>query len=396
MQEVLAFLKDVDLGGHALRVLDLVQTADLCFVGLIVLVLVCLGYKMASCSTGFRTWGLRLAVATFLAYGIYGYVNAQPTDTHEMVVLAARSGVVAGAVLAAAWIVLPIMLFVYSNLRLALAAFLLYGGYALVVAGDQLTTEELPGIAMRAGIASGLAIIVAWIFQPVWDLASRYLSKALPAKQEEKTEPKPAEVAADDDENPKRRKKRRKLMLRRKRQREREQEEDDDLLQGDDEVHSINIEMRRRRDKARLTVELTYAMAMSDLGNSLPRDLFENWINRYLGDHLPPEDVEENSIQLQTILAQQRKLLASGSNPSASSHQLEELNHWFLDEQRRIQALRIDAEQKQQKLLDLQELYTSLVNRLLGDPHHAAVVPLPFTKPQSHSGPDMTPGIGQQ
>ena len=58
---------------------------------------------------------------------------------------------------------------------------------------------------------------------------------------------------------------------------------------------------------------------------------------------------------------------------SGSYLNLEDLHHWFVEEQRRIQALDLDLPQKQAKLLDLQELYLSISNRFLGEPANNVV-----------------------
>jgi len=381
MHDVLAFLKDVDLGGHTLHVLDLIQRADLCFVGLVVSVLICLGYKMSSGNPVVFGWGIRLALLTFLVYGGVSWFYATEIDSQGLAVLAARSGLFGGAVLASIWIFFPILVFVYGHLRLALTGFLLYGGYALIVTGRDFQVEQLPGIGLRSAVAAGLAVIVAWIFQPVWELIARRFPK--PRVEEPKVAAPvlagaaPAPASGDAEALARLERKQRKLKKKLRRQAQQGNNDDDDILGDDDEVRTVQIEMRRRRDKARLTVELTYAMSMSEMNSQLPRDMFENWINRYLGDHLPPEDVEENSKHLQEMMTQQKKIAQQMAN-SNSGTQLEDLNHWFLDEQRRIQNdMSIDLGEKQRKLLDLQQMYTSLVNRVLGD-QSRAVVPLPY------------------
>src|SRR5262249_35622872 len=121
------------------------------------------------------------------------------------------------------------------------------------------------------------------------------------------------------------------------------------------------------------SAELTYVMAMPDIANQFPRDMFENWMQRYLGDHLPPEDVEENSRQLQMIITRARNL----GGGSGSSWNLEELHHWFVAEQKSIQNMDLDPAQKQAKLLHLQEMFVSLSERFVPDPGTAIVPMIP-------------------
>ena len=60
---------------------------------------------------------------------------------------------------------------------------------------------------------------------------------------------------------------------------------------------------------------------------------------RYLGSQLPADEVEENSWQMQKTLRQYHPQ-ADGGHANLN---LEELHVWFLDEQRRIQALHVDT-----------------------------------------------------
>jgi hypothetical protein len=69
---------------------------------------------------------------------------------------------------------------------------------------------------------------------------------------------------------------------------------------------SDQLEAQRRRDRARLRVEVLYALAQPELEPRMPRLIFDDMLQRHLNDQLPAESVEQNSRQLETFLLQQR------------------------------------------------------------------------------------------
>lgn len=365
MNEALALLREIDLSGNALRLWEFVESIDPCFGGLVVIVLICLGHKMAVGKRSFYVLGIRLGVFGFLVNATYVIIRNGGTEGLAWPTLISRSGLLAGAVVAATWITLPIVVFVYWYFRFGLTAFVVYGGYGLITA-EAIDRETLPGIAWRGLFVAGLAMIVAWIVQPLWDILMPRRKVEPPAPKaaaEPAAETKKEEAKSDDtqdkDEDRRERRRWRRLMLM-----VTKPASQLSFFQPDDS--------RRRRDKARLTAELSYVMAMPEIELHFPRDMFESWVNRYLGDHLPAEEVEENSLHLQMIIAKQQKR----QQGSAGGMNLEDLHLWYADEQKRIQGLDIDQATRQTKLLDLQELFLSMSQRLIGDPNTINVVPL--------------------
>src|SRR5262249_22874302 len=148
--------------------------ADPCFLGVVVAVLVFLGSRMVAGQPSVQGWGLRLGAIAFLLYGSYAWFAAEPDGSRLLGPLVARSACVGGVVPAAAWITLPVLAFLQQHLRLAVAVFLLYGGYAILTAGEY-DPDELPGIALRGLFASSLALVVAWILAPVWTFLKNFL-----------------------------------------------------------------------------------------------------------------------------------------------------------------------------------------------------------------------------
>src|SRR5262245_29988102 len=168
MAGLLELLVNKDFAAKASTFFNSLDTADPRFVAIMVAMLVFVGLKMVSGQPGLRAWGLRLGLATFLLYAGYAYYVESTAETRDLFNIALRSGNAGGCVLALTWIGLPIIVFVYGHLRLALAVFLGYGGYALVTA-DSLESEELWMIALRSLLAVTLALVIAWIVHPIWD-----------------------------------------------------------------------------------------------------------------------------------------------------------------------------------------------------------------------------------
>jgi hypothetical protein len=351
MDRVLEFFQSVDLASFAESLIGFIDSADLCFVGLILGVLALLGSKMVAPYPALQSWGLRLGVAAFLLYGGYAAVTLGGLDTDNLPRVGLRALIAGGLTLVPIWTVLPVLAFVYGRLRLALAAFLIYGAYACISQGG-LDPDQLPTIALRGLIATGLTLVVAWILQPVFDYAGRVLlprpRQPLPdwsregerRREELRTHlelDRPARLA--DDEHI--------IVSRRERARAAEAE--------------ALADAQRRRNRARLKAELLYTLYAPAIGDRFPRKLFEDFLSRYLGEQHAPEDVEEYSRQLEAILQQH-----AGPGPGQEHFgNVTELTKWFVSEQRRILALDLTEELKKSQLLGLNQRYNRLAEHLL-------------------------------
>lgn len=360
MREMLIHLQDVDLSGLLHGAWDLVERADACFVGCVVAVLVCLGHKLSSGHRHLYGWGLRAGLAAFLGYGGYGLWQAGGFDRSLLPHLAARSAIVGGAALAFVWIFFPIVLFFVRYFRLGLAGFLIYGGVVLT-ASASIEEQDFAELALRGGLVGLLVMLVAWILQPFLDLvAPRWLGRR---QEENRPAPREGSVARTREERRRNRKQARIEAQQAAREVRSPAADDPDLL----------LEMRCRRDKARMVVEMTYVTAEADVRHLIPREILESWMQRYLGDHLPPEEVEENSRQLLAVFQQQQQ---HQRQPVAESPMtLDQLHAWFLEEQRRVLQSAADPAVKQTQLLGLQDLYVTLSRRILQE-SASPIVPL--------------------
>ncbi len=371
MDTYLEYIQDIDLYTFGQHLLVLIDTSDPCFIALVLSVLIFIGSKMAAPFPNLRSWGLRIAAGTFLAYFGYVYFTEGAISSSEISRVGLRAFITAGMVLVPLWIVLPILLFVVGRLRLAIAAFLLYFSYAWITAGE-MNSEMLPYVAMRGGIAAGLALIVAWIFQPITD----FITTTLQTKKQELQErlqgnsssQSPSQLPAPKQSFPSYTTTEALMSSSKQDPASADQlrEELKELLEVRkvNQRHEANLQAdkHRRRLKARLKAELCYTLHESTIGPALPRHMFEEFLEKYLGDQNHPEDVEENARELESIIFQ----YASNANPMmVHPINLSDLTQWYMDEQKRIEGLETDTSNKKSQLAGLTRRYTQLATQII-------------------------------
>lgn len=310
MLDVWELLKNVDWASKLQPILASMEATDPRFLALLVVIFGYLGSKMVSGQPALRALGLRLGAVAFLLYGGYAYYEAGPTETRDYLSIGLRAFNAGAGVLAFTWITLPILTFVYNHLRLALAAFLGYGAYAIIRNGS-FDTDQLPLIAAQGTIAVALTLIAAWIVHPIWDFIKEMLPKPPVRAEVAAAPPAPQPVPAPAPllpaplppvlppeytvwQN--------RLVVPEPRPHPPGPQHPPALA-----VSPLELETQRRRDKIRLRIELAYLMAMPAIAHRFPRPVFDDFVHRYLGDHLPADDVEENGRQLEMILHEHQR-----------------------------------------------------------------------------------------
>jgi hypothetical protein len=374
-ERLLQLIQEADLSARTRLLLLLLDTADPCFVGLVVGLLLLLGIKMASGQRHLQRWGLLLAGALFVVHLGYSCFQADWPGGEALGILALRSAIAAGGALAGLWIVCPVLSFAYRYLRLAVAGFLIYGGYALCTA-EQIDLDHLRLIGVRSLGVSALTMVVAWILQPVWEVLRRFLPtpspraepvpprevKAEPAREPPAPQPSASRGTPASPPTPLAAPPQPAAIQAPMFQAHTVRMTSESVPSSAEVNRSSTGEPRRRRDRVRLQVEMVYVLVQPQVGSAFPRSLFEEFLNRYLGDHLPPEEVEENGRQLLMLLENQQRGEAHNEGPRT----LEELTRWFLEEQKRLQERPLDPFQKRRQLNDLQQQYTTRAQRMLG------------------------------
>jgi len=340
MNALLEFFRTVDFSALAQKALSLLDTANPCFVALVLGVLTLLGSKMAAPYPALMSWGLRLGAAAFLGHLGYSCFTLGGLPSEQVVPVLVRSLVAAGAVLAPVWTVLPVLAFVHGRLRLALAAFLGYVAYECISLGGP-EADGVPALALRGALAAGLALVVAWIFQPFLDFFSvnllgwRRESAAKPdAAVAPRGEGRPAIPRSHNDD------------------------------QRPCPAPPPEADPRHRRRRARLKAELCYTLHEGLIGDRFTREMFGEFLDRYLADHHEPEQVEEYVRELELIIRQ----YAGGAVAAAEPATLTDLTRWLLDEQERIHSLERDEGRRRTRLSGLNRRYTQLAEQLLEEP----------------------------
>jgi hypothetical protein len=318
-------LRSVDLAAAGKELLTFIDTADPCFVALLVGLVNLVGWKIAALHPAVRSWGIRLAVAVFLIHGGYQYVSQGGLEARDLPRAALRSFVAAGLLLAPLLIVVPILAFVYGRLRLALAAALLYGGYAVAV-GEMSDPDAAGTVGLRCLVAAGLALVVAWIVQPLVDFVKA-------------RRPAPSRDAAERD-----------VAERRARGRSQRRTADSG---------GVAAKTQRRRRRVRLRARLLRALQSSDLITRSERRELWDLVRRILAATRRPAEWVAVESPPRPSLAQ----IGDRPHGGEPSGDLAELTRWFLAEHRRIQALG-DRERASQ-LAALNQRYQQLAEHLL-------------------------------
>jgi hypothetical protein len=309
MHRILELLNSVDLVSVGAELRTLIEGGDPLFLTILLGMVNLLGWKMASPYPALRSWGLRLAAAAFLLHAGYAAYQLGGLEQKDLPPTALRSLLAANLVLAPLWILLPILAFVYAHLRLVLAAFLLYGGYACFQA-DVLDGPTLGTIALRALAAAGLALVAAWILQPVLD----FVRAQFPVRRQ------PAAGLPDRD------------------------------------VEAGTSP--RRTEEARLEADLLYAAHGADIIDRLEHRILFDLLRHHRPDALPPR-AEAPSGRWDASLLPMCK-----ENQSADAEgRLAELTRWFLSEQKRLENL--EGADRDSRLRALQQRYQALAEQLL-------------------------------
>jgi hypothetical protein len=354
MSHLREFFQAVDLAAFAEGLIAFIDSTDPCFVALVLGVLTLLGSRMAAPYPALKSWGLRLAAAAFLLYGGYAYFSHGSLTTEHLPRVGLRAAIAAGMVLAPLWTVLPILAFVYGRVRLALAAFLAYTAYAYISLGS-FDPDAFPEIALRALLATGLALVVAWILQPVLN----YASAILPVR--------PRRRCADGALVSEHHREERSPLRELERPARRDLEAEEHFAASRRERNRLEMEAQaeaqRRRHRARLRAELVYVLHAAEIGDRFTPAMFKEFLARYLGDQHAPEDVEEYGRQLEAILHQH----VGKGEPIQPFGSISDLTRWFLGEQRLIHTLDLAEETKKTQLLGLNQRYSRMAQQLLED-----------------------------
>lgn len=282
---------------------DFVASADYCTSLALIAILTCLGHHLAQSWPDGYVWGPRSAVGAFLLYAAYGLGQDEPITVEGLLFLTLRALLAAGLVLGPAWIVL------------ALAGFL----QTQLVEPFRHQLQRCADVARQRRATSR--------DRQQHDRDRRRHEEALHAQHHETPEQAQARRSAAE----------------RARQEQQAQ---------------------RRRQEARLGCELFFALHEAVLDKTFKRDLFQQYLDRYLSDAEPPELVEERARLFVTQLQQ----AVAKIDPSPKFRSLPEIDAWYQQQRQPIEAI-ADAALRETLLAKLDARREDLTTRFLEEMH---------------------------
>ena len=105
----------------------------------------------------------------------------------------------------------------------------------------------------------------------------------------------------------------------------------------DPEAYRTGDAALRRRENIRADCEMLFSLLAPEIGDRFTRELFEDYVKRYLHDGLDADEVERRGEQLQDLLRQHHEKAVP---PKANS--LSELAQWFERRKTEIDALPVE------------------------------------------------------
>jgi len=238
--------------------------------------------------------------------------------------------------------------------RIAVGVFVVFA-FLKVTELETPTARGLLWAVVGALLAAGLVLGPAWIVLAIGGFAHGYMSQA--------------------DERSRRRTEQRKAERERKKREEgrRRQQAEHDGSAAERELALREAEERRvaeerveaegaqRREDGRLACELLYNLRAADISERFNREQFKYFLATYMDDSKPVDVVENRARELQRLIEQHYET----SNPPERFRDLAELTQWYQKQKGEIEGLSLPAEYKEDILIQLNERYSELTERIM-------------------------------
>ncbi len=240
--------------------------------------------------------------------------------------------------------------------RIAIAAFLVF---LLVRWGGREQLPRMGDVVFGGLIVAGLALGASWIVLPILAFVHEHAvrrpaaeARRWCAEQERKRRDEEARREAD-----------RRAAEQRAAWEAAAPERERARLRADEEARRRS-ESQLRRTRARAAAERQYAFYTAGLGRDwFPREEFDRYLATYLGDDLPPEEVESHGREL--VATFERRL--AEIRPKKAERTIEAVTRWYTQQKQHIEALDIDPIAKQTLLSNLEERLQDEMDRALGE-----------------------------
>lgn len=130
-----------------------------------------------------------------------------------------------------------------------------------------------------------------------------------------------------------------------------------------EELVNVARACQRRRDDIRARCELVYDRLADRIGQFYPRSKLEDFLQRYMSDARPAEEVEARGRELEQLLTH----LLESVEPSPRNPSLDELARWHSAQKAKIESLPLDKQMIDYQLTQLNERYVELIDKLLSE-----------------------------
>lgn len=127
-----------------------------------------------------------------------------------------------------------------------------------------------------------------------------------------------------------------------------------------EEDEKLAAEARKKRDDARATCEVLFATHCFEIRQRFPKETYDAFVSKHLGDDKPPDYVEQRAVELCDIIKKHlEKVEGRGKKDLA------ELAKWYLEERKRIEATLLTDDDKNLLIAQLEERYVKLQEQYL-------------------------------
>jgi len=239
------------------------------------------------------------------------------------------------------------------GVRTAAAVFLLFA-ITKFVEPESLTARNLLWAVVHALFAAGLVLGPTWILLAIAAFLHRSISDG-----HKRARRRADELKAERDKR-KREDDRRQQALDERLTPEREQ-----ALREAQARHQAEEEEKtrvtQRREDARVACELLYNLHAPDLKERFPKEAFEDFVSKYMGDEQPPELVEQRAGQLQSTIQQHYQQV----NPPENLTDLGQLACWYEKQKKTIERLNVHRSYKDDYLVQPNQRYAELTQNVL-------------------------------
>ncbi len=122
-------------------------------------------------------------------------------------------------------------------------------------------------------------------------------------------------------------------------------------------------EAQKRRTDARADCEMLFQLYAVDISGRFPRESLDEWIQKYMGDNQPPEDVEQRAEQLRKMIIHHREQV----KPTPKFSSLAQLAVWFQEQKSQIEVLPVDDRLRRMLFANLNNRHSDLIDQVLED-----------------------------